>query len=101
MMLRIKGFRDANRAPHDRRPVETILDTIAEGDHGLGAAILVNWMQNPLTASVARITVTIKSERRLFDLGATWPRRNAPRCECRAAPTTGCRNGRFRWVPHA
>ena len=36
--LRIKGFRDANRAPHDRL-VETILDAIAEGDHGLAAAI--------------------------------------------------------------
>ena len=35
--LRIKGFRDANRAPHDRL-VETILDAIAEGDHRLAAA---------------------------------------------------------------
>ena len=42
--LRIKGFRDANRAPHDRL-VETILDTIAGGDHGLAAAILGTWMQ--------------------------------------------------------
>ena len=42
--LRIKGFRDANRAPHDRL-VETILDAIAEGDHGLAAAILGTWMQ--------------------------------------------------------
>ena len=42
--LRIKGFRDANRAPHDRL-VETILEAIAEGDHGLAAAILGAWMQ--------------------------------------------------------
>ena len=42
--LRIKGFRDANRAPHDRR-VETILDTITQGDHRLAAAILATWMQ--------------------------------------------------------
>ena len=35
--LRIKGFRDANRAPHDRL-VETILDAIAQG-HGLMQAI--------------------------------------------------------------
>ena len=48
--LRIKGFRDANRAPHDRL-VETILDAIAEGDHGLAAAILATWMQ---THSVLR-----------------------------------------------
>jgi len=48
--LRIKGFRDANRAPHDRL-VETILDAIAEGDHGLAAAIFGTWMQ---THSVLR-----------------------------------------------
>ena len=42
--LRIKGFRDANRAPHDRL-VETILDTIVQGDHGLAAAILGTWLQ--------------------------------------------------------
>ena len=42
--LRIKGFRDANRAPHDRL-VETIFDTIAQGDHRLAAAILATWMQ--------------------------------------------------------
>ena len=42
--LRIKGFRDANRAPHDRL-VETILDAIAAGDHRLAAAILATWMQ--------------------------------------------------------
>ena len=42
--LRIKGFRDANRAPHDRL-VETIVDAIAEGDHRLAAAILATWMQ--------------------------------------------------------
>ncbi len=42
--LRIKGFRDANRAPHDRL-VETILEAIAEGDHRLAAAILATWMQ--------------------------------------------------------
>ena len=42
--LRIKGFRDANRAPHDRL-VETILDTITQGDHRLAAAILATWMQ--------------------------------------------------------
>ena len=42
--LRIKGFRDANRAPHDRL-VETIRDAIAEGDDGLAAAILATWMQ--------------------------------------------------------
>ena len=48
--LRIKGFRDANRAPHDRL-VETILEEIAEGDHRLAAAILATWMQ---THSVLR-----------------------------------------------
>ena len=48
--LRIKGFRDANRAPHDRL-VETILEAIAEGDHRLAAAILATWMQ---THSVLR-----------------------------------------------
>ena len=48
--LRIKGFRDANRAPHDRL-VETILDAIAKGDHRLAAAILATWMQ---THSVLR-----------------------------------------------
>ena len=42
--LRIKGFRDANRAPHDRL-VETIVDAIAAGDHRLAAAILATWMQ--------------------------------------------------------
>ena len=42
--LRIKGFRDANRAPHDRL-VETILYAIAQGDHRLAAAILATWMQ--------------------------------------------------------
>ena len=42
--LRIKGFRDANRAPHDQL-VETILAAIAEGDHRLAAAILATWMQ--------------------------------------------------------
>ena len=42
--LRIKGFRDANRAPHDRL-VETILDTIVQGDHRLAEAILAAWMQ--------------------------------------------------------
>ena len=42
--LRIKGFRDANRAPHDRL-VETIFDTIARGDHRLAAAVLATWMQ--------------------------------------------------------
>ena len=42
--LRIKGFRDANRAPHDQL-VETILDAITEGDHGLAAAILATWME--------------------------------------------------------
>ena len=42
--LRIKGFRDKNRAPRDRL-VETILDAIAEGDHQLAAAILATWMQ--------------------------------------------------------
>ncbi len=46
--LRIKGFRDANRAPHDRL-VETILDAIAEGDHRLAAAILATWMQTNST----------------------------------------------------
>ena len=50
--LRIKGFRDANRAPHDRL-VETILDAIAKGDHRLAAAILATWMQ---THSVLRDT---------------------------------------------
>ena len=42
--LRIKGFRDANRAPHDRL-VETIVEAIAEGDHRLAAAILGAWME--------------------------------------------------------
>ena len=42
--LRIKGFRDANRAPHDRL-VETIVEAIAEGDHRLAAAILATWME--------------------------------------------------------
>ncbi len=46
--LRIKGFRDANRAPHDRL-VETILDALAEGDHRLAAAILATWMQTNST----------------------------------------------------
>ena len=46
--LRIKGFRDANRAPHDRL-VETVLDTIAGGDHGLAAAILGTWRQTHST----------------------------------------------------
>ena len=36
--LRIKGFRDANRALHDRL-VETILDVIADGDHGLVSSV--------------------------------------------------------------
>ena len=44
--LRIKGFRDANRAPHDRL-VETVLDAIAEGDHGLAAAILATLDADP------------------------------------------------------
>ena len=48
--LRIKGFRDANRAPHDRL-VETIVAAIAEGDHRLAAAILGAWME---THSVLR-----------------------------------------------
>ena len=48
--LRIKGFRDANRAPHDRL-VETILEAIAEGDHGLAAAILGTWMQTKFGAA--------------------------------------------------
>ncbi len=42
--LRIKGFRAANRTPHDRL-VETVLDAIADGDHGLAAAIVATWMQ--------------------------------------------------------
>ena len=42
--LRIKGFRDANRAPHDQL-VETIHEAIAEGDHRLAAAILGAWME--------------------------------------------------------
>ena len=42
--LRIKGFRDANRAPHDRL-VDTILDAITQGDHRLAAAVLATWMQ--------------------------------------------------------
>ncbi len=42
--LRIKGFRDANRAPHDRL-VDTILDAITQGDHRLASAVLAIWMQ--------------------------------------------------------
>ena len=42
--LRIKGFRDANRAPHDRL-VDTILDAITQGDHRLASAVLATWMQ--------------------------------------------------------
>ena len=46
--LRVKGFRNANRAPHDRL-VETIVEAIAEGDHRLAAAILGAWMETHST----------------------------------------------------
>ena len=42
--LRVKGFRDANRAPHDRL-AETILAAMDDGDDALADAVLTTWME--------------------------------------------------------
>lgn len=42
--LRVKGFRDANRAPLDRL-ADAVLDAVDDGDDALAEAVLATWME--------------------------------------------------------
>ena len=82
--LRIKGFRDANRAPHDRL-VETIVEGIAEGDHRLAAAILGAWMET-------HSTLRERAAAHLRERGIEVVERRRCGSPVAGTPTSGCSN---------
>ena len=53
--LRVNGFRDPNRAPHDRL-VDTVHSAIDDGDNRLAATVLKTWMEIHATLREAAIT---------------------------------------------